>query len=103
MCDVYLNLKEIVATESTQAVTSESEVITTETPEYTEIRSHEDTQNVTEDGQQMVMTSSGEIMTQDQFNALTTLAGMPSHEVTSQEQTQAEEFQVEPQVQQVDY
>lgn len=103
MCDVYLNLKEIVATESTQAVTSESDVITTETPEYTEITSHEDTQNVTDDGQQMVMTSSGEIMTQDQFNALTTLAGMPSHELTSQEQAQAEEFPVEPQVQQVDY
>ena len=102
MCDVYLNLKEIVATESTQEVTSQSDVVTTETPQYTEMGSHEDTPNITDGGQEMVMTSSGEIMTQDQFNALTTLADMTSHEVAPQEQNQTEEFQVEPQVQQVD-
>ena len=103
MCDVYLNLKEIVATESTQEETSQNDVVTTETAEYTEMVSHGDTQNITHGDQQMVMTSSGEIMTQDQFNALTTLADMISHEVTAQEQNQAEEFEVEPQVQQVDY
>ena len=55
----------------------------------------------TEDGQQMVITSTGEIMTQDQFSALTTLADMTSHEVTSQHHHQGE-VQMEPQVQQVE-
>ena len=64
--------------------------------------SQSETQDITtEDGQQMVMTSTGDIMTQDQFSALTTLADMTSHEITSQHHHQ-EEVQMEPQVQQVE-
>ena len=84
---VHLNFKEIVATETGRTLKDMSE------GPFSIMTSRADTKNVTlADGSQMIMTSSGEIMTGDQFNALTTLADMTS---------QQEEVKIEPRVQQV--
>ncbi len=80
-CCRLVPLKEVVATE----VETTQEVVTSQL-ENAEVP-HEET---------MVMTSSGEIMTQAQYTALTTLADMTSHEETVTSRRPQEEEEMEP-------